>query len=355
MANSEDYILDARRKVVQRLLTQDNDLRNIFNRFIREAAPAISQYRYSSSGVLLRNKELDKKINARIESLNRELVSFIEENQRWAWNTAEESTDSMVRSYTRGMAISETAKAGMMARNIEAMNEFIKRKTDGLGLSDRVWKMGKELREQLEFYTASGVGQGRSAEKIGRDIRQILNEPDRRFRRIRDPETGKLKLSQPMKDYHPGRGVYRSSRMNALRLTRNVTNMAFHEATNKRWKDLNFVIGYEVRLSNQHDILMPQGDICDELKGQYPKNFKFVGWHVQCMCHAIPIMLEEDEFIQMASGEDINPGQVNMPNNFNKWLEKNRERVAGWKNQPYFIRDNFRYGSIENGLKKEIK
>ena len=46
---------------------------------------------------------------------------------------------------------------------------------------------------------------------------------------------------------------------------------------------------------------------------------------------------------------------TDMPQNFKNWVENNAERSAGWKSQPYFIRDNFKNGTIAGGLKFDTK
>ena len=55
--------------------------------------------------------------------------------------------------------------------------------------------------------------------------------------------------------------------------------------------DLGFVLGQRIQLSKNH----PKKDICDKLAGDYPKDFVFDGWHVQCFCFATPILIDEDE------------------------------------------------------------
>ena len=53
-------------------------------------------------------------------------------------------------------------------------------------------------------------------------------------------------------------------------------------------QQLDFILGIEVHLSNNHTCLNAKGepepfyDICDELQGRYPKDFKFTGWHPLC-------------------------------------------------------------------------
>ena len=111
-------------------------------------------------------------------------------------------------------------------------------------------------------------------------------------------EKGILRLSKAAKMYHPGRGVYRSSYKNALRLTQTEINMAYHSADHERWSQTDWIIGVRVSLSNNHTLNgIPFHDICDDVKGVYPKDFKFVGWHPKCRCHATPELAKREERI----------------------------------------------------------
>jgi hypothetical protein len=181
----------------------------------------------------------------------------------------------------------------MFARNMEAFKAFQQRKIDGFTVSDRVWKAVEGAKENLEFYLSSGISTGRPAASIAVDIRQLLQNPERRFRRVRNEE-GKLVLSKPMQDYHPGQGVYRSSYMNALRIAATETNMSYHSADHERWKNQGFVLGIEVSRSKSN-----KGPcyICDPMVGRYPKDYKFIGNHPWCICVAVPVMLEGEEYI----------------------------------------------------------
>ena len=104
-----------------------------------------------------------------------------------------------------------------------------------------------------------GIRSGKSAAAMTRDLRQYLQHPDKLFRRVRD-EHGLLKLSQAAKDFHPGRGVYRSSYMNARRLAATETNIAYRTADHLRWQKMDFVVGIEIVLSNNHTIRLQPGE-----------------------------------------------------------------------------------------------
>ena len=135
-------------------------------------------------------------------------------------------------------------------------------------------------------------------DRMTADLRQYLRNPDKLFRRVKDDQ-GMLRLSKAAKIYHPGQGVYRSSYKNALRLTATEGNLAYRTADHLRWQQLDFVVGIEIRLSNNHTLNgVPFTDICDDLAGKYPKDFKFTGWHPFCRCNAIPILKTEAEIEQ---------------------------------------------------------
>jgi len=235
--------------------------------------------------------------------------------------------------------------------NDKAKAAFIARKTEGLNLSDRVWKYTGQFKEEIEMALDLGIGDGIPAARMATEIKKYLQNPDKLFRRVRDKH-GVLHLSKAAKAYHPGRGVYRSSYKNAMRLTRTENNLAYRTSDFARWQQMDFVVGIEIRLSNNHTLNgVPFTDICDDLKGKYPKDFKFGGWHPQCRCHAVPILKTEEEMLEderrIMAGQPITQGSRNqvgdVPDKFKKWAEDNAEKISKAKSLPYFVRDNEKY------------
>ena len=223
-----------------------------------------------------------------------------------------------------------------------------------------------------------GIRSGKSAAAMTRDLRQYLQHPDKLFRRVRD-EHGLLKLSQAAKDFHPGRGVYRSSYMNARRLAATETNIAYRTADHLRWQKMDFVVGIEIVLSNNHTIRLQPGektsdlpgqmradgtpktnavrtltDICDTLAGRYPKDFKFTGWHPHCRCRAITILKTEEEMARdtrrildgRQPSTDSDNAVTDTPEAFKGWVENNRDRIKHASSVPYFVQDNTKYTGI---------
>ena len=244
--------------------------------------------------------------------------------------------------------LSAAARSLYYARNEEARLAFQKRRIDGLGLSERVWNLTQQFRQEIELGLDIALRDGLSASQTARRLRQYLNEPERLFRRVRD-EHGVLRLSQAAKAYHPGQGVYRSSYRNARRLAATETNIAYRTADYLRWQQLDFVVGIEIRLSNNHTCNgKPFHDICDELKGRYPKDFKFTGWHPLCRCYAISVLKTDEEMDEdtqkILNGEKPGTESRNavkdVPDKFRKWIDDNKDRIARSKSLPYFMREN---------------
>jgi hypothetical protein len=190
---------------------------------------------------------------------------------------------------------------------------------------------------------------------MARDLKQYLQYPDKLFRRVRD-EHGVLHLSKAAKQFHPGQGVYRSSFKNARRLAATETNMAYRSSDYERYQQLDFIVGIEVALSNNHTLNgVPFTDICDDLKGKYPKTFKFTGWHPLCRCHVLTLLKTEEEldadFEARLAGEEPDTESVNtvhdVPQGFKDWIDKNGDRIKSAKSLPYFIKDNYKNGDID--------
>lgn len=291
------------------------------------------------------NKKIAKKVQDRLRDLHSVVYAAIKEDITLEWGKANEACDGLATTYFGKEILSDKRFAGWFERNTEAMEAFINRKEAGLNLSDRVWKPVTQLRSEMELAMTIAIGEGESASQISRMVRKYLNNPDKLFRRVRDKE-GNLKLSKAAKAYHPGQGVYRSSAKNAMRIARSETNIAYRQADNTRWQQMDFVLGQEIQLSRSH----PVTDICDTLKGRYPKDFVFTGWHPQCFCFVTPILLSEKDFAAMQQAKlegkdyDVSDKMVkDMPDNFKSWAIDNKERIEKAKQRgtlPYFIRDN---------------
>ena len=299
------------------------------------------------------NKRISPQANNVLRGLYSAVYNEIKNGVAAEWEYANLSCDALIESiFGKGLE-EDNHFARWFSRNQEAMDAFFTRKSayGGMNLSQKVWKYTGDLKTEMELALSLSLGQGDSASTVSRKVRQYLQEPDKLFRRIRtgtDANGNPLyKLSKAAKAYNPGRGVYRSSYKNAMRLTRTETNMAYKTAEQDRWQRLDFVVGYEIKTSNNH----PEHDICDELKGKYPKDFVFKGWHPQCRCYVVPILAKENEFVEMQkqilAGEDPTVKSVNIirrpGQKFYDWWDNNKERVETASSMPYWVQDNQDY------------
>mgnify|MGYP001056745609 CR=1 FL=1 len=288
------------------------------------------------------------------------MITTIETGSKKQWLFACDKNDGFISSIMDTSKLSKSLLKKMQDRNLEALQAFQERKIDGMNLSQRVWKYVGQYKEQLESALDVGLGDGRSAQQLARDVKQNLNEPNRLFRRVRD-KRGNLVLSKAARAFHPGRGVYRSSVKNAQRLTRSEINMAYRESDWQRWQSLDFVVGFEIRRSNHEPLC--DCDLCEKLVGRYPKTFKFKGWHPQCMCYAVPILMDEETFDENELGDlkaalhgttykkmQAKNIVVDVPDGFKQWVKDHVEAQANWASTPYFIKDNFKDGQLSKGL-----
>ncbi len=321
---------------ITRMFVQEQRVNAIFNQFVSAISPEMRKWRDSGNknSVWVRNPNIENKIDRLLAQLHDNLENEIKSGQTKAWNEAVLKNDKMVESYIKGMSLSSIVKEGLFSRNLDALELLQNRTENGLNLSQRVWNITSQTKGHIETFLQGGIATGRSADAISRDFRQLLNNPDKRFRRVRNKE-GKLVYSQPMKDYHPGRGVYRSSKMNAIRVSATETNMGYRMSDCERWKQLDFVLGFEVKRSrNGHPCA-----ICDSLIGKYPKDFVFSGWHPFCICIAVPIVLEHDDFADFLLTDQIPANQYvwDIPSKAREWMN-NYTRKTG--EIPFFVRKN---------------
>lgn len=287
--------------------------------------------------------EITERIDRVFKDFHDEILASVVTASRYAWYLANIKNDQLANAVLSDEALQKKVVQRFFSRNEEARAAFLSRKVKGLGLSDRVWNITEGYKNLLELTIDGGISEGRSAAQIAKDAKVFLKEPDKLFRRVRDAH-GELKLSKAARDYKPGQGVYRSSYKNAERMARTEINMAYRDADYLRMQQFDFVVGYEVKRSN-NPYLCP---ICGPLAGKYPKTFKFRGWHPNCRCYVITILMTDEEIDRLndsiVSGEPhgiVSKNEVRKPNSgFTKYITENKERLLRAKSLPYYLKDN---------------
>ncbi|MBR6251571.1 MAG: hypothetical protein IKR17_10330 [Bacteroidales bacterium] len=199
-------------------------------------------------------------------------------------------------------------------------------------LSQNIWNLRGIYKDGLEAAISVGIEKGQSAATLSKRISKYLNN----FDSLR-------------KDYKQKYGVatrIENCEYRAACLARTEINMAYRTAEQNRWRKLDFVLGYEVKLSNQHGHTYGQHgacEICEALAGKYPKTFVFEGWHPNCMCYAVPIMpsvAEMREYLDNDMPADAFRGEAvtQPPQSFAEFVTQNKENIQ--LQNPYWYRHN---------------
>ena len=287
------------------------------------------------------------RLNLLLSTLASNTLILIGRGTASGWGLSNQKNDELVSTVFADANIAASRLSPFNQRNLDGLASFQARSVNGLRLSNRVWTYAQQFRGELELGIDTALLEGTGAKRLASKLKQYLNNPDDLFRRVRTKRGG-LRLSKHAATYHPGQGVYRSSYKNAERLARTEINMAYRTADFERYQQLPFVVGIEVRRSNR----VTTCDICPSLTGFYPKDFKFTGWHSNCLCHTVTVLATQDELSQLnqsivAGNSAAIVQSVNAVKTANQgytdWIEKNRGRLQRAKSLPIFITDNPSY------------
>lgn len=307
-----------------------------------------------------------RKFEALMAKMHQRIMAVVRNGIDAEYELAQDSAGAQIRSVFPALSAAQISEQLRRLANSNAKAAFEQRRKRGLGLSDKVWKYTGQYKQELEMALDIGIGEGNSAQALSREVRKYLRQPNMLFRKVRDKH-GVLHLSKRAKAYHPGRGVYRSSAKNALRMVATETNIAYRSADYLNTKASPWIVGIRIVLSNNHTCKDSQGvaqpftDICDKLAGRYPKDFKFTGWHPNCRCHIEYIHktdaeVERDTKRMLRGEKPIEAHESKnyvgeLPKSFKDWYDSNKERISRSKTTPYFIEDNFVDGQLGKGLK----
>lgn len=286
------------------------DLENIYGNLVDDLVIAASLAGISDKEYFLFKNHplLKKKSDDLIKKLGLQLNLYINNQVSEVWALSNEKNDTLIdQVFARR---DKVAPARLKSHNGESLKTFKEGKIKGLTLSDRVWNSNVNLRAELESSLNAAISKGQSAKSLAKDIKKYLNEPDKRFRKVRD-KFGNLAPSKNALQYNPGQGVYRSSQANALRLAKETINRAYRESDHLRWAQMPFVIGQKLRNSERKSTVC---SICAKMNGTIlPKSYKFIGLHVGCLCTATPEMCSDEEFDKILEDENYIPKQPEMP------------------------------------------
>ena len=316
-------------------------VRQIYDTLNLEAAKMAESVRYKDEGKEFRFKdypELTDKVKKLQSSFVSDIGSVIYSGTSQEWKNSnlvqDLVADKVLKTY--GAHVNGQKYKIYYQTNSDALKAFQERKDRGMNLSQKIWNQSQNYKTELEYAISTAIQKGTSAVTLSKRISKYLLD----FKSLQKDYKAKYGKAVDCHDCE-----YRS-----IRLARSEINLAYRTAEQKRWEQMDFVVGQEIKLSNNHTCNgVPFTDICDDLKGKYPKDFKFTGWHPACRCYVIPILKTEDEF--WAEGNVASQNNVDdIPPQFKGWISDNSDRIKKAKAKgtlPYFVKENTKYVKLK--------
>ena len=179
--------------------------------------------------------------------------------------------------------------------------------SDGLNLSQRIWRLEQGGMQTIRNTIATSMAQRTSAIELAQQLEGQLNagEDWPRWTRARLSKMDARERAQDAKgllrtasDVPPGGSSGIS--YNALRLARNEIQIANHAVTSDIAVHSPWVTGRKVVLSPAH----PKSDQCDTFAagGPYEKTANFLPAHPQCLCRWEEVLMPPGDFTKQVRG-----------------------------------------------------
>lgn len=311
-----------------RLIKYMSQVQSIYDRIAKEMAIAVESTSYDGSFEFQFRDypELNQIVNKLMSGYVSQMNGLIYSGTSNEWKESNIMQDLLARKVLRAY---DFEKGGdkynrYFQPNTEALKAFQQRVDRGMNLSQKLWVQSQALKKEMEQTISTAIERGQSAVVLSKRISKYLSD-----------------FPSMKADYAERYGRAASCldcQYASIRLARTEINMAYRKAEQTRWKQFDFILGYEIKLSKRH----PAPDICDDLLGIYPKDFVFLGWHPNCMCYVVPIVMSDEEYYGSPS---IQKSAMisRTPKNFNDWVRNNRSRIGQAETLPYFLKDNRKY------------
>lgn len=133
---------------------------------------------------------------------------------------------------------------------------FINRKALGLNTPQRIWAVVDKYSTELEHALTVALQDENTATGLTKRLNHYFADP--------------TLLAKDYKNEIGEKPSFQNVEYQASRLVRNETNLAYRTAEQKRWEQLDFVVGKEIKTTQNG---LHKADICDQLAGKYPKDF----------------------------------------------------------------------------------
>lgn len=237
---------------------------------------------------------LFKKSNANIievidKELNNVIIETIEKTQK-----AFEFVDNKIEKYD----INPKIRQSILGEKVRSKH-----------YSDRIWDANQNFRKEIENI--------------------LKNNADEKVR------VGILKKMLNNKEYNlnPGQGVYKDPVKNIMRVINQESKRVEERSKTKMYNQNKRVVAKGIKVSVSYNVENDSVIYCNQLQGIYPKDMEWSGWHIGCKCITYPIYADDD-----VKNKDIEYIKEK-DDNYNKFIEENKDKWKNWKNPPIFIQE----------------
>jgi hypothetical protein len=290
--------------------------------------------------------DLNRKVNELMRMMHSDINTLVLTGVQDCWEIANNKHDLLFQTVfgKKAKLLPSRALNRYLAPNIHARDAFLNRLEGGLNLSQRIWRNTAQFKQELELALEFAVSKGQSAKTTAIQMSRYLNNPIV-LRENVNSRFGEQRLLNAVDVARPGRGMYRSSYKNAMRLTRNETNFAYESAQMLRRQQQDFIVGINISVAPNYDISLDKGGIvCADLQGTYPKDFDFSQkWHVNCRCVATNILKTRDEIDEdterIIKGQEVTGESVNRVTEVSNldYIKEVEELTKNWKRRPVWL------------------
>lgn len=293
-----------------RLINYMSQVQSIYDRIAKEMAIAVDSASYDGSVEFLFREypELNQIVNKLMSGYVSQMNGLIYSGTSNEWKESNIMQDLLARKVLRAY---DFEKGGdkyqrYFQPNTDALKAFQQRVDRGMNLSQKLWVQSQALKKEMEQTISTAIERGQSAVVLSKRISKYLSD----FPSMKADYAEKYGKAVSCHDCQ-----YAS-----IRLARTEINMAYRKAEQTRWQQFDFILGYEIKLSKRH----PAPDICDDLIGRYPKEIVFLGFHPNCMCYVVPIVMSDEEYYN--SKQRVN-NYMPLPSGLGSWIDKNCLRI----------------------------
>lgn len=336
------------KKLLQQQLALKGRMIETINRSVKDLSDYLSRYSkkfpedYKSRITFINRSGIKRQLMAQMKQLVRELDQLTTDATEQAWHLAVQKNEIITKQFITGITLPVGLASSYFGSNIPALESYLKNAST---ISESVLNYTGLFQKQIENYVSSGIIQGKGAREIATQLKAIALNPMAEFKALQKA-TGVV-MQMPS----PGSGVYKSIFKNLFRISRTETNIAYRLSDDVKRNQLDFIVGFEIHLSDAHEIT----DICDAMSGSYPVSFVFCGWHPNCFCYTVDILATKEEFKAWIKGgmkgEIIQSQRMvtKIPEVARNYVLKNEKKLVN----SYFYRDNFAGGKLSKAVKNE--